>query len=76
MTAGSADQRLRQIVSMVLDVPADDVGPGLDFTSLAAWSSLQQMMLVSQIEGEFGKNFTNDQIREMTTWERARELVT
>jgi acyl carrier protein len=75
MTAGSSDERLRQIVSMVLDVPADDIGPGLDFTGLDAWSSLQQMMLVSQIEDEFGVNLTNEQIREMTTWDRTREMV-
>jgi acyl carrier protein len=72
---GTPDERLRQIVAMVLDVPADDVGPGLDFTRLPAWSSLQQMMLVSQVESAFGVTFTNEQIRGMTTWERARGLV-
>lgn len=77
MTAGgSADERLRRLVAMVLDVRPDAVGAGLDFTTLPSWSSLQQMMLVSQLEGEFGVTLTNEQIRGMTTWEAARELVT
>jgi acyl carrier protein len=72
---GPSDERLRQLVSMVLDVPADDVGPDLDFTTLVAWSSLQQMMLASQMENAFGVRFTNEQIRGMTTWDRARAMV-
>ena len=73
--AQAREDRLREIVAMVLDVPAARVGPGLDFTTLAAWSSLQHMMLVSQIEHEFEVNLTNEQMRSMTTWDRACELV-
>lgn len=75
MTGPAVDERLRQLVADILDVPANEVGEGLDFTTLPNWSSLQQMMFVSQLESEFGVSLTNQQIRELTTWERARALV-
>ena len=46
--------RVRTILSQILGVPAEAIGPEFSADSAAEWTSLNHLMLVSQIESEFG----------------------
>jgi acyl carrier protein len=60
--------RVRRLLSQVLDVPEASVGPELSSTSSAAWTSLNHLMLISQLESEFGVVFSNQEIRQLTSF--------
>ena len=60
--------RVREVLAQVLDVPADDIGPAFSASSSSAWTSLNHLMLISQLEGEFGVVFSNQEIRELTSF--------
>jgi acyl carrier protein len=65
---GQIAPRVRRLLSQVLDVPEANVGPELSSTSSAAWTSLNHLMLISQLESEFGVVFTNQEIRQLTSF--------
>ena len=60
--------RVRDLLAQVLDVPAASVGPEFSAGSSSAWTSLNHLMLISQIESEFGVVFSNQEIRELTSF--------
>jgi len=60
--------RVRELLAQVLDVPAASVGPGFSASSSSAWTSLNHLMLMSQLENEFGVVFSNQEIRELTSF--------
>ncbi|HUF35502.1 MAG TPA: acyl carrier protein [Gemmatimonadales bacterium] len=62
--------RVRTMLAQVLDVPASRIGPGFTADSTPAWTSLNHLMLMSQLESEFGVVFSNQQIQELTSFDR------
>ena len=60
--------RVREMLAQVLDVPPASIGPEFSATSSGAWSSLNHLMLISQLESEFGVVFSNQEIREFTSF--------
>jgi acyl carrier protein len=60
--------RVCRLLSQVLDVPEAGVGPELSSSSSAAWTSLNHLMLISQLENEFGVVFSNQEIRQLTSF--------
>jgi acyl carrier protein len=63
-------ERVRGILADVLGVPAETIGPGFSSSSQAEWTSLNHLMLISQIEGEFGVFFSNQEVLELTSFDR------
>lgn len=68
--------RLRVVMAQVLDLEPADVGPGLTSATSAAWTSLNHLMLVSQLENEFGVVFSNQEIKELTSYTAILETLT
>jgi len=62
------EARVREVLAQVLDVPESSVGPELSTASSAAWTSLSHLMLISQLESEFGVVFSSQEIRELTSF--------
>jgi acyl carrier protein len=60
--------RVREVLAQVLDVPPASVGPGFSAESSGEWTSLNHLMLISQLESEFGVVFTNQEIKELTSY--------
>jgi acyl carrier protein len=60
--------QVRRLLAQVLDVPEASVGPELSSSSSAAWTSLNHLMLISQLENEFGVVFSNQEIRQLTSY--------
>jgi acyl carrier protein len=74
--AADVEARVRELLAQVLDVSASDVGPGFTEASTTSWTSLNHLMLVSQLEAEFGLFLSNEQIRQLTSFDRIVETVT
>lgn len=68
--------RVRELLSEILDVPPDSIGPDFSQETAASWTSLNHLMLVSQIEGEFGLMLSNKEIRDLTSFERIVDTLT
>jgi acyl carrier protein len=60
--------RVRELLAQVLDVPPTSVGPEFSASSSSAWTSLNHLMLMSQLENEFGVVFSSQEIRELTSF--------
>ena len=60
--------RVREVVAQVMDLPAEAVGPGLSASTSTAWTSLNHLMLISQLENEFGVVFSNQEIRQLNSF--------
>jgi acyl carrier protein len=66
---------LKAVISEVLEVPIEDIGPGFNGPDHPTWSSLNHLMLVSQVERHFGVTFSNHELPELTSYERLREAL-
>lgn len=69
------EARVRELLAQVLDVSAADIGPGFTEAGAASWTSLNHLMLVSQLESEFGLFLSNEEIRQLTSFDRIVETV-
>jgi acyl carrier protein len=62
--------RVRSILADVLGVSANSIGPGFSASSQPEWTSLNHLMLISQIEGEFGVFFSNQEVLQLTSFDQ------
>jgi acyl carrier protein len=62
------EPRLREIVAQVMGVSEAEV-PGLTSEASSTWTSLNHLMLISQVEAAFGITLTNAEIAESTSYE-------
>jgi acyl carrier protein len=62
------ETRVREVMAQVLDLPAGGIGPELSTATSGAWTSLNHLMLISQLESEFGVVFSSQEIRELTSF--------
>jgi len=60
--------RVRELLAQVFDVPAASVGPEFSASSSTAWTSLNHLMLISQLESEFGVVFSSQEIKGLTSF--------
>lgn len=67
--------RVREVVAQVMDLPAENVGPGLSASTSTAWTSLNHLMLISQLENEFGVVFSNQEIKELSSYSAILETL-
>ena len=67
---GDVTSRVQATLAQVLGVPADRVGPGFSADSTPEWTSLNQLMLVSQLESEFGVFFPSQEVQQLTSFDR------
>jgi acyl carrier protein len=68
--------RVRAILSQVLGVPEEGIGPGFSADSASEWTSLNHLMLVSQIESEFGVFFSSQEVQQLTSLDRIVTALT
>lgn len=60
--------RVREVMAQVLDLAPADIGPEISPATSSSWTSLNHLMLVSQLESEFGVVFSNQEIKELTSY--------
>lgn len=69
------DNRLRIIVSTVLNIPPASVEPDLRRESLAEWDSLNHLRLISAFEEEFGVQLSTSEIVNISSVREFEQLL-
>jgi acyl carrier protein len=78
VTAGdqtNVSLRVRELLAETLNVPGASIGSEFSAASAPAWTSLTHLMLISQIENEFGVYFTNQEIPRLTSFDQVVQAV-
>lgn len=70
------DDRIRQVMGLILNVPAESIGEDSSTGTIASWDSLHHMNLILALEQEFEAHFDEDQIPELTSFAAIREALT
>ncbi len=60
-------ERVATVVASVMKVPVETVVPETTSETLEGWDSLRHMRLVLSLEEEFGVEFTDEEIVELTS---------
>lgn len=68
-------EKLNEIISNVLELDESKLTDELTINDVDSWDSLRQMELIANIEEEFGIELTFDEISDMTSVKRIREIV-
>jgi acyl carrier protein len=67
--------QLIAIVARVFDIPAEQVTDSLSREELEVWTSLNHLLLISEIETEMGVQFTSDEVLNIVTFGDIRRVV-
>jgi acyl carrier protein len=62
-------------VARSFGIPVDSVTDDLSREKLEAWTSLNHLLLVTDIEEEMGIQFTTDEVLKIKTFKDLREIV-
>lgn len=77
MTAhGDLISQVRALLAQTMDVDVTQVVSGFDQLSCPAWGSLTHLMLISQLESRFGVVFSNQEIPELSSYDRIVDALT
>lgn len=59
------NNKIKQIMSVILEVPIEDIEENSSPETIEKWDSLQHINLVSSLEEEFDIRFSDEEIMEM-----------
>ncbi|MFG2002621.1 acyl carrier protein [Spirillospora sp. NPDC048911] len=69
------DERLRQVFRSALNLGDDFVVDALEYRGVDKWDSLAHMSLIAAMEDEFGIMIDTDDVIDMSSFTKARELL-
>jgi acyl carrier protein len=69
------DSTLQELMSTILGVSSELIGPGASTDNLPTWDSLAHMNLVIALEEEFGISIPDDEAANITSYELVRISV-
>lgn len=75
MTREELSSELREIFSMLLDEPVDNIGPKTSPDSNEKWDSLMHINLVAAIEEAFGVQVSPEEQFEMMSVELVEDIL-
>jgi acyl carrier protein len=61
------NERLREVLSEVLDLPPQAITPDLHRGDTGTWDSINHLRLITMLETEFSASFTMDEIARAQT---------
>ena len=67
--------KLRECFSRSLGIPLERVTDDLAYNTIKEWDSVGHMALVAEIEGAFDVMFDTDDILDMSTVAKARQIL-
>lgn len=67
--------RLRKVFRSALELPGDYDVDGLEYRAIEKWDSLAHMSLVAAIEDEFDVMIDTDDVIDMSSFTKAREIL-
>jgi len=71
----SNEERLVKVFSESLSIDASSVVDGLQYNSIAEWDSIAHMALVAALESEFDIMMDTDDIIDMSSVQKAKEIL-
>ncbi|MBO2452177.1 acyl carrier protein [Actinomadura barringtoniae] len=69
------DDRLRKVFRSALSLPDDFPVDSLEYRGIDKWDSLAHMSLVAALEDEFDVMIDTDDVIDMSSFGKARELL-
>ena len=67
--------QLTEIVARVFDIPVSQVNDDLSMEALEVWTSLNHLLLISEIEQEMQIEFTSDEVVGIKTFKDIRIIA-
>jgi acyl carrier protein len=68
-------QKLYQSFSVALNISVDQVSDELAYQSITEWDSITHMVLISQLEDDFGVSIDTDDVIDMSSVAKAQEIL-
>jgi acyl carrier protein len=68
----TTDDKLKQVMSAVLRVPADAIDDATSPDTIEEWSSLAHLDLILAIEEEFGVTIPDEEVGDLTSYRLLR----
>lgn len=68
-------QRFNTIVSRIFSIPEDSVRDDMSSKDIPDWDSMNYLMLISELEKEFGLSFTMDEVMSAQTVGDLKHIV-
>ena len=69
------DAQLKEVFAEALDLEVDEIEEDSSQDNLEDWDSLGHLNLISEIEKTFKVKITMDEVMEMTTYAKVKEVV-
>ena len=69
------EEQINNILKSVLNVSDEDISKNLGIHDVDNWDSLTHMSLIVEIENNFNIELTGDEIAEMVSFVRIREIL-
>jgi acyl carrier protein len=69
------EERLKEAFATALDLEIDEIAEDCSQETLEDWDSLGHLNLISEIEKTFKVKLTMDEVMEMTTYSKVKEVV-
>ena len=67
--------QLQEVVARSFGIPVESVTDDLSRDKLEAWTSLNHLLLVTEIEEVMGIQFTSDEVLKIKSYRDLREIV-
>ena len=71
----TADELLVKAFSSALDIPPKEINDSLNYNDNKDWDSTAHMILVAQLEADFDVMFEVDDIIDMNSFSKAKEIL-
>jgi acyl carrier protein len=68
--------KLYQCFADALSVSIEQISDELAYQSIPEWDSITHMILISQLEDDFGVSIDTDDVIDMSSVAKAREILT
>lgn len=67
--------QLREVFAKSFSIPVDSVNDGISRDNLEVWTSLNHLLLVTDVEEQIGVRLTSDEVLRIRTYKDLREIV-
>lgn len=70
------EERLKKVLAATLNFPAGQINESSSPRTIPQWDSLKQMQIMLAVEDEFGVQFADDDIHQLSDYVLIREALT
>lgn len=69
------EEKIKQIVSSVLNISQADINDQTAMANIPVWDSLMHLSLVEALESNFSMRFTIEEITQLTSYKKIKEIL-